>query len=150
MVAMVENDAFNGNIKKNPFINFKHNQLSEIALRVNSVSHPAPPDKPDSTSHQFLRSYVDYMNVFGFCNTDDTNELTMKEFKNGYTIYAFDLTADSDISAPYRQANVPHDIRLDLEFKTTLTETINVLNYAVFDSSIEITKYRDVILHYNR
>ncbi|MEL7308555.1 MAG: hypothetical protein AAGK05_12265 [Pseudomonadota bacterium] len=149
MVAMVENDAFNGAIKKNPF-HFKHNDLSEIALRVNGVSHPGPPYRPDFSSSQFLRSYVDFMDVFRFFNTDDTNGLTMEEFKSGYTIYAFDLTADSDISAPYRQANVPHNIRLDLEFKATLSETINVLIYAVFDSSIEISKYRDVILHYNR
>ena len=149
MVAMVDNDAVNGDISKNPF-NFKHNDLGEIALRVNGVSHPGPPYKPDFSSYQFLRSYVDFMNVFGFYNTDDSNGLSMKEFKSGYTIYAFDLTADSDITAPYRQANVPHNIRLDLEFNTTLTQTINVLIYAVFDSSIEITKYRDVILHYNR
>ena len=119
MVAMVDNDAVNGTIKKNPF-NFKHNELREIALRVNGVSHPGPPYRPDFSSYQFLRSYVDFMNVFGFYNTDDTNALTMKEFKSGYTIYAFDLTADSDITAPYRQANVPHNIRLDLEFKTNL------------------------------
>ena len=45
MVCMVGNDAFNGNLKKNPF-NFKHNNLSEIALRVNGVSHPGPPYRP--------------------------------------------------------------------------------------------------------
>lgn len=149
MVAMVDNDAFNGEIKKNPF-HFKHNSLSEIALRVNGVSHPGPPYKPDFSSSQFVRSYVDFMTTFGYFNTDDTNGLTLKEFKHGYTIYAFDLTADNDISAPYRQANVPHNIRLDLEFKTTLSNTINVLIYAVFDSTIEITKLRDIILHYTR
>ena len=149
MVAMVDNDAVNGEIKKNPF-NFKHNNLGEIALRVNGTSHPGPPYRPDFSSYAFLRSYVDFMNVFDFYNTDDTNGLTLKEFQNGYTIYAFDLTADNDIKAPYRQANVPHNIRLDLEFKTDLTETINVLIYGVFDSTIEITKYRDAILHYNR
>ena len=74
----------------------------------------------------------------------------MKEFNRGYTFYAFDLTADSNIRASYRQANVPHNIRLDLEFRGTLSRTINVLIYAVFDSLIEITKLRDVILHYNR
>lgn len=149
MVAMVDNDAFNGDIDKNPF-HFKHNDLAEIALRINGVSHPGPPYKPDFDSSQFVRSYVDFMKVFGYFNTDDTNGLTMKEYQNGYTIYAFDLTADNDITAPYRQANVPHNIRLDLEFKANLANTINVLIYAVFDSLIEITKYRDVILHYNR
>ena len=149
LVAMVDNEAFNGHIKKNPF-HFKHNDLSEIALRVNGVSHPGPSYKPDFSTSLYVRSYVDFMTVFGYSNKDDTNGLTMREFANGYTIYAFDLTADSDISAPYRQANVPHNIRLDLEFKTTLVETINVLIYGVFDSSVEITKLRDVILHYNR
>lgn len=149
MISMVDNDAFNGDITKNPYY-FKHNNLSEIALRVNGVSHPGPPYKPDFSSSQFVRSYVDFMTVFGYYNTDDSNGFTMREFKNGYTIYAFDLTADSDITAPYRQANVPHNIRLDLAFKDTLTTTINVLIYAVFDSTIEITRLRDIILHYNR
>jgi hypothetical protein len=149
MVAMIDNEAFNGTIEKNPF-HFKHYDLSKIALRVNGVSQPGPPYRPNFSDYQFQRSYVDFMNVFNYFNTDDTNGLTMEEFKSGYTIYAFDLTADNDISAPYRQANVPHNIRLDLEFKNTLSKTINVLIYAVFDSAIEITKYRDVILHYNR
>ena len=111
MVAMVDNDAFNGNIAKNPY-HFKHNRLREIALRVNGVSHPGTPYKPDFSDYQFVRSYVDVMNVFDYVNTDDTNGLTMKEFKSGYTFYAFDLTADSNIRASYRQANVPHNIRL--------------------------------------
>ena len=149
LVSMVDNEAFNGQIKKNPY-HFKHNNLREIALRVNGNSHPGPTYKPDFSSSQYLRSYVDFMNVFGYYSKDDTNGLTMKEYANGYSIYAFDLTADSDITAAYRQANVPHNIRLDLQFKTNLTETINVLIYAVFDSTIEITKLRDVILHYNR
>lgn len=149
MVAMVDNDALNGNIKKNPY-QFKHNNLTEIALRINGESQPGPPYKPDFSSSQFVRSYVDFMTVFGYFNTDDTNGLTMREFKYGYTIYAFDLTADNDISASYRQAHVPHNIRLNLEFDTNLSSTINVLIYALFDSTIEITRLRDIILHYNR
>lgn len=149
IVAMVDNDAFVGHIKKNPYF-FKHNRLTEIALRVNGVSHPGPPYKPDFNSYEFMRSYVDVMDVFGYYNKDDTNGLTMQEYKSGYTFYAYDMTADSNIAASYRQANVAQNIRLDLEFKQTLTKTVNVLIYAVFDSTIEITKLRDVILHYNR
>ena len=124
--------------------------MSQIRLLVDGVNHPGPPYKPDFDDFQYVRSYADFMNTFGYFNRDDTNGLTLEEFAKGYTIYAFDLTADSDITASYRQANVPHNIRLDLEFKTTLTRTINVLIYAVFDSVIEISKLRDVILHYNR
>lgn len=149
IVSMVDNTAYNGDITKNPY-HLKHYNLREIALRVNGVSHPGQPYRPDFSTYQFAREYADMMNAFGYFNKDDTNGLTMKEYKSGYTFFAYDLTADNDITASYRQANVPHNIRLDLEFKRVLAQTINVLIYAVFDSTIEITKLRDVILHYNR
>lgn len=148
-VAMADNKTVNGDLKRNPF-HFKHNNLREIALRVDGNSHPGPPYTPDFDGKMFGRSYVDLMNALGYFNKDDTNGLTMEEFANGYTLYAFDLTSDNNISASYRQAKTPHSIRLDLEFNTPLTETVNVLIYAVFESLVEITKLRDIILHYNR
>ena len=148
MVAMVSNKAFNGDLGANPF-NFQHFNLSEIALLVNGKSYPGPAYRPDFGSGHFLRDYMDLMETFGYYNSDDTNGLTMKEFSGGYTIYAFDRTPDNDISSNYRHPNLGEDIRLDLTFKTALSETINVLIYAVFDSQVQITKLRDVIADYH-
>ena len=83
-------------------------------------------------------------------NTDDTNGLTYDEFGKGYTIYAYDLTATSDISAAYRDVQTSNNLRLELNFAKALPETINVLVYAIFDSQIEITQLRDVITNYTR
>lgn len=150
LISMVDNDAFNGDITKNPF-HFKHNDLSSIAVLVNGQSRPCTaPLKPNFKTSEYVRSYTQFMETFQYLNKDDTNGLTLKEFKHGYTMFAYDLTPDGDITSSYRHANVPHNIRLSMEFATTLKTTINVLIYAVFDSAIEITKLRDIILQYNR
>ena len=90
------------------------------------------------------------MQTFHYFNTDDTNGLTYDEFGKGYTLYAYDLTPDNDIAAPYRQAITSNNLRLELTFKKDLPKTVNVLLYAVFDSHVEITKLRDVITNYTR
>ena len=149
MIAMVENEAFNGVINKNPF-NFQHFNLSKIALYREGRSIPGQPLPPDFGKGNTLRSYVQTMRVFNFVNTDDTNGMKPFDFANGYTIYAYDLTADKDIAAGYRQGLVSKNLRLELFFAKDLPSTINVLLYAVFDSSIEITQLRDVITHYTR
>jgi len=149
MIAMVENIAFNGNIKKNPF-NFQHFNLNKLGLYRDGVSVPGRPFTPDFKNGKILRSYMQTMRTFNYPNTDDTNGLTPYEFGNGYTIYAFDLTADRELNASHNQAITSNNLRLELFFSAATSATLNVLLYAVRDSSIEITKLRDVITHYTR
>ena len=149
MIAMLENDAFNGTIKKNPF-HFRHFDLNKIALYREGESIPGRPFTPDFTKKHYSRLYKNTMATFQYYNTDDTNGLTYDEFANGYSIYSYDLTATNDISAEYRQPTNTSNLRLELYFDKDLPETINVLLYAVFDAHIEITKLRDVIASYNR
>lgn len=149
MVAMVENDAYNGDLSKNPF-NFQHFNLNKIALYREGRSVPGQPLTPDFTNSQYLQSYNLTMRAFDYYNTDDTNGLTPFDWANGYTIYAFDLTGDKDVSTNCVQANLSRNLRLELSFAKDLPTTINVLIYAVINSEIEITQLRDVITHYNR
>ena len=149
MLSMVSNEAFNGSIKRNPFF-FQHFDLNKIALYRDGVSVPGQAFTPDFDNNKVLRSYMQTMRVFNYCNTDDTNGLTVKEFSQGYTIYAFDLTADKEVHAGHRQPITSKNLRLELNFKKATPCTVNVLLYAVYDSSIEITQLRDVITHYTR
>lgn len=149
MIAMVDNEAFNGNIKKNPFF-FHHYDLHQLALYVDGQSSPGRPFTPDFTNGKTLRSYMQTMRTFNYLNTDDTNGLTPEDFGQGYSIYAFDLTSDKQVTAAHRQPIAHRNLRLELFFKKTTPDTINVLLYAVYDSMIEITQLRDVITHYNR
>ena len=147
MIGMVENAAFNGDIRKNPF-NFKHFNLGKIALYRDGQSIKTL--SPNFAKERCLRSYVHTMRVFNYYNSDDSNGMTLEGFANGTTIYAYDLTPDKTVDATHRQLITSKNLRLELNFTTDTPTTINVLLYAVYDSEIEITKLRDIITHYNR
>ena len=149
MIAMVDNTAFNGDIGKNPF-HFQHFNLTHLALYRDGMSVSGRPFTPDFNNELIMRSYLHTMQTFKYCNSDDSNGLTPEEFAKGYTIFAFDLTADKDITATHRQGHVTKNLRLDLKFQFATKQTINVLLYAVYDSKIEITDKRDVITYYTR
>ena len=149
MIGMVDNDAYNGNIAKNPF-HFKHNNLKKIALLHDGRPSPCLPLEPDFSNKRYLRSYIQTMKACGYYNSDDTNGLTPTDWAEGYTLFIFDLTPDKEVSSGCLHANVPNNLRLELSFETALSSTINVLIYAISDSQIEITQLGDVITHYNR
>ena len=149
MIAMVENEAFNGDIKKNPF-HFQHFDLNKIALYNEGRSVPGRPMEPDYANGLYLSTYTNTMRALGYYNNDDTNGLTSSEFASGYNIYAFDLTPEKNVASTYRQGFINKNLRLELYFAKDLPSTVNVLLYGVFDSRIEITQLRDVITHYTR
>ena len=78
---------------------------------------------------------------------DEGTDIQRNDFRAGYALYAFDLTAD-----PVEEGHfnfLKHDnVRLDLKFGTALANTINVIAYAEFESVLEIDRSRNVIIDY--
>ena len=149
VIGLLEHDAFNGNVKKNPF-NFQHFDLNKIGIYRDGELVPGQIFTPDYDSDRYMRAYTNTMSVMNYYNTDDSNGLTIEHFKDGYNLYAFDLTPDAQCNAPYRSITYNSSLRLEVNFAKPLPNTINVLLFAVFDSKLEITALRDVILSYNR
>jgi len=149
LVAMLENEAYNGSYAKNPF-NFQHFNLQELALFHGGTIVNGYPFQPDFEKGHYVCDYMNAMEVFKYSNTQEDNGLTKEDFGNGFTIYAFDLTPDRSVGDSHRQANFAKDFRLSLKFAKALPSTVNVLLYSVYDTLIEITKLRDVITHYGR
>ena len=149
MIAMITNESFNGDYKKNPY-NFHHFNLSRLGLFANGIAIPGRPVTPDFKRGTYVESYVDMMDAYHYFNTDDTNGLTYEDFGGGFTIYAFDLTPDKSVTDHRKHLVSLSNLRLELKFDSPLPETINVILHATFDSHIEITKLRDVIPTYTR
>lgn len=149
LIAMVDNDAFHGTLAKNPY-NFKHNDLSKIVLMRNGQPFPGHVYEPNFDEKLTLRSYVNTMMAMDYFNTDDTNGLTPDEFRNGFTIYAFDMTADNQVVAPHRQAKKRESVSLQIAFKNALPATINVLVLSLSDAKVELTHKGSVITDYPR
>ena len=79
---------------------------------------------------------------------DRGNQISLEDFANGFTLFAFDLSPDLDDGGHFhliKQGNV----RLELHFNAALPETINVIVYAEFDNVIKVDKARIVLFDYS-
>ena len=148
-IGLVDHDAFNGNITKNPF-NFHHFNLDRIGLYRDGVLVPGQILTPDYANDCYTRAYNQTMSALKYFNTDDSNGMTMEHFKSGYNLYVYDLTPDNTPQGPHRHLMRAGSLRLEIGFKTKLTSAVTVLMFALIDAKLEITKLRDILVSYAR
>ena len=86
-------------------------------------------------------SLVQSLDIF---NKNEDIDLTLKEYRTGYTLFGFNMTPDLSI-AGHAQTARDGNLRLELKFATALDTTINVVVMGIFDGRIEITKHRNII-----
>jgi len=142
VIGLVDSRAFNGNRKLNPF-NFNHFNLREIVLYLDDQQqHALKPIEPNFASGEYIMAYNTIFSGTGKLGADDRDE-----YANGYSLYAFDLTADlgeDDHFSLVRQGNV----RLALKFSQALQTTVTVIAYAEFENVIEIDRDRNVVFDF--
>jgi hypothetical protein len=144
-VGMVKNEAVNGNMQKDPFA-FEHFTINSLSLYREGDSIPySQPLQMDFENGFFVQAYMQMIQALEMFNSNQTNGITMEQFKEGKTLFAFNLTPDLSASGvcgqPYRTGN----LRMEIKFTKTLTEAINVIVFAIRDGKIEITKDRRII-----
>lgn len=149
VVGLLDHGAFNGEIEKSPF-NFHHYGLDKIALYRDGDVTPGQIINPDYAKDKYAHAYNHTMQTLNYFNTDDSNGMTMEHFKDGYTLYAFDLTPDNTPQGPHRHHIRAGSLRLEMHFSTPLTAPVNVLLFAVIDAKLEISKLRDMFMSYSR
>ena len=148
-IGLLDHDAFNGNIQKNPF-DFQHFNLDRIGLYRDGVLVPGQILTPDYANDHYTRAYNQTITSLKYFNTDDSNGMTMEHFKSGYNLYVFDLTPDGSPQGPHRHLMRTGSLRLELGFKTKLAQPVTVLMFALIDAKMEITKLRDILVSYAR
>ena len=145
VVGFVENDAYNGNLLKSPF-NFQHFNLTSITLMKNGVPIPYPTLHMDFAKDNYLTAYIMALQNLGMGLNDHTNDITMKDFSNGSTLFVYNLAADLEIGGGCTQPVQFCNLRLDLNFGKALKQSINVIVFSVYDQTIEITKSRTILV----
>ena len=147
VIGLVDNRAFNGNRELNPF-NFQHFNLHEIGLYLDGQQqHAVRPIEPNFVDGQYIRAYNTIFAGTGKLGSDEGLFISRKDYGNGYTLYAFDLTADlgeDDHFSLVRQGSV----RLALKFAQALPATVTVIAYAEFENVIEIDRNRNVVFDF--
>ena len=133
--GFLETKAYDGDIKKNPY-EFKNFELESLILKVNSKSLPISNGlKFDFAHDRYLDGYRSLTKII------KDLDITYEEYKNGYTLFAFDLNPDISSCEHF---SLLKDGSLDLELtKTAATvDSITLICYLEYDNIIEINKYR--------
>jgi hypothetical protein len=149
-VAMVDNDAFNGDIKKDPF-QFKHYNINSIASFIDGEQFPTKAYQPDFKNNNFTREYMALLRTLNQNTTDVLLDITKDDYKDKCCIFAFNYTPDmtnglSGISHTSIQKR--GTFGLHMNFSEPLPNAINILIYCEFDTIIEIGQDRHPKLNY--
>jgi len=144
VVGLVTNEAFNGHRERNPF-NFQHFNVTEISLYLDGQQQegikPMELNYPDS---QYIRAYNTLFSGTGKICRDEGTAIDRNDYANGYTLYAFDLTADLGDEESFNLM-CQGSVRLVLKFSEAAAVTITVVVYAEFENVIEIDRNRNII-----
>jgi len=145
VMAMVDSEAISGMYNKNPY-NFKSSNVKYIDLRIDGVSKPILPLTPNFKTKMCTREYMNLLEAMGILGKDAYLPFCYEDFLNGYTFFAWNLTADyqGQRQVSGRRAN----IRLDLKFEDALARAMNILLYCVFDSTVSIDGSGNVFTDY--
>lgn len=149
-IALVPNDAFSGNILKNPF-EFKTYNLNYLAAHIDGMQYPIKAYTPDFTKKLYGREYIGLFESLNQLTTDATISLNQTQWASGNTIFGFNFAPDlgDDCSKMGFSNPLKHGaLKLELKFSVALPETISVLIYCEYDSIIEIDLNREVFTNY--
>ncbi len=93
-VVLVSDKAHNGNTKKDPLL-FEHFAINSIALyrEVESVPYNQP-FQHDFEKGMCVRSYMQMLQSLEMFNCNINNGITLENYSNGSTLFAFNLTPD--------------------------------------------------------
>ena len=144
IIGFVDNEAFTGSYGRNPF-QFQNYNLEYLCLHADGQSFPSRPFQPNFGAGQYTREYFQMIETTGRYLKDRPLCITRKDFADGYALFCFNLEADGGCGSHVslvRSGNV----RLEARFRAALQRTVNLVCYAVFDSVLEISGRRQVLL----
>jgi hypothetical protein len=146
VIGCVDNKAFNGDYKTNPF-NFQHFSASEISVYLDGQQHAIKPLVMDYTNNQYVTAFMGMFSGTRKENQDEGNGIDRSEFARGYSLYVFDLTPDLSENDSFNLAR-SGGVRLSMKFSTALTKTVTIVALAEFDNIIEVDRNRNVAFDY--
>ena len=148
ILGIVDNRAYNGDISLNPF-DFKHCDLNFLSIHLDGQQIPWAPLKPSFSNDTYVRAFFTQFSSGEGINSDTGNTVDRKVFKNGHTLYCFDLTPDLCSSSGHHFSVARRgNLRVEMGFDKVLPFTGNVIVYNEFESIIEIDSDRKVTHDY--
>ncbi|XP_064635194.1 uncharacterized protein F54H12.2-like [Lineus longissimus] len=143
VIGLVRTDAFNGNLGLNPF-NFENFNVSQIGLRRNGQSIPYEPLQFDFEEDNYFMGYFSMMFGTNLWSSNISNGISMESYKNGFTLYGFNLTPDDSSGLNWNLVE-SGNISLDIRLKRPSDHSITIIAYLESDAVMEIESSRNII-----
>lgn len=143
-IFFVTNKAFNGSRQHNPY-NFQHFSLNYLSLMCNGTKIPSTALTPNFEKKNFIRCFHSVFSGSG-CHYSDCGTLINRDnYDKGYAVFCFDLSSDMSASCgSHFNLSKTGNLKIELGFAKPLSETINLMMHAEFDSILEIDQHRQV------
>jgi len=151
IVGFVDNKAFNGDRKLNPF-NFKNYGINFFSLYADGMQIPSRPLQPNFSRDEplYVEAYHTLFSGTGIHFLNEGNSISRDDYSRGFSLFAFDLTPDLSANCAGHWNLVKHgSLRLEVRFEKPLITTINCIVYAEFDNVLEIDSSRQVIVDFS-
>ena len=143
IVAFIYTKQMDGDFTFNPF-NLRNLEIKELSLKV--ASRPSPYSAPlefDFSADDYIEGYMGlFRNI-----REAPNDITYNDYKNGNTVFAFDLTPDL-CDGDFLNISKDGSLQLSITLKKSIDESITAIFYLEFDNLIEINENRKVSYDY--
>lgn len=144
IVGMVENAAFIGDYKKNPF-KFIHNNLTYISLMVNNMPVPHRALSLDFTKQSYITAFHLLNKCVSKVNGDTGLPFPLSTYVKGNCFFGFDIRP-LDLPDTTLYLENTGNCKLDLKFSAGLSEATTVIVYAEFQKVLSIDKLRQLTI----
>ena len=143
VLGFVSGEGLSGSLKRNPYF-YRHNSVSYINVSLSGMPSPEGPVTPDFAGGKYLRSYTQLYKEGGGGNVGSSARITREEYKDGYSLFVFDLAPQNrqDFYPVTREGSV----RIELRFKEPLPESTVMLTKVTYPGLFEIDYARNVYL----
>jgi hypothetical protein len=146
VIGMIPNAAFAGAVTMNPY-SFEHFNINYMQIYTDGVPVLSKALKLNIDDGKYLHAFEALSKSFDKFDGEKSSIIKREDWPRGYSLFSFDLTPDYDGDDHYPL--IKHgNLRLEMNFATTLTQTINVIVYAEFDNIIELSNSRNIQFDY--
>ena len=145
IIALVASEAYRGSYKRNPF-NFFHYFTNSIKVSVDDMpirGNPLLTNFEENQGGNFVDAFQSLFSSVNALSRNVGNDIQLKDFGQGYSIFAFDLIHVEPNQLPLIKNG---NLKVEIGFKKQLTEGVTAILYGKFPSLLEITEARTINL----
>ncbi|XP_067684463.1 uncharacterized protein F54H12.2-like [Haliotis asinina] len=139
VLGLVDNDAFAGSKEKNQF-HFKHNNVTSLKPKLNGQEVHGTEIQSDFQNNSGSLKKL-YMNLFrntGHLCQEHPCNLTLDEFRNGFTLWVVDLTADLGADECHNYPRHTGKLGLELQFAEPLSRPVTLVCYEEYEAYLKL------------